>query len=118
MRTEAEILADARDGKAFPNGASFDVWSSQWCDRGAGCVHDRPDTNPPVYCPLVGVAMIYDQTPKEWHAADQRAETLSNYTCTEFEEIVVDATDDDPDESYAGPRWRPIETIQGQEGLF
>lgn len=116
MRTEDEITADARDGAAFPNGAAFEVWSARWCYRSSGCVHNNPDDG----CLLVGVAMVTGKTPVEWVAADDRAHVFSDYTCTEFEEVVAHATDDepaeDPDELPDG--WRPVATLPTQEGLF
>lgn len=118
MRDEATIAADARPGAAFPNGSAFERWAGQWCQRSSGCIHDGPTG-----CPLVGVAMLNGTTPVEWIAADERAEVLSDYTCTEFVEVVAHATDDEPadenpDEGYGEPTWRPVETIKGQEGLF
>lgn len=124
MRTEEEILADARPGYAFSNSSSFERWSDQWCARGSGCVHDQPDATPPVYCNLIGVALLNPVTPKEWQAADERAEVFSDYTCTEYDEIVATSTEDgpetdeDPDAAYAEPNWRPVEVLPTQEGLF
>jgi len=126
VRTFEELFADAADdGGPFSNMTSFEVWAATMCQHGAGCVHDGTwgGGAEGVDCPLITVALTL-KTPKEWtDKTDAEAITAQAYVCTEFEEVVATATDDepadeDPDAAYAEPRWRPVETVKGQEGMF
>lgn len=119
MRTEAEITADAVDGAPFSNMTSFEVWAAGNCGRSSGCVHDDAwgGGAEGASCPLITVSVL-GKWPKEWPKEDGEPGT-----CTEFEEVVAHATDDEPldenpDAAYEAQDWRPVETIKGQEGLF
>lgn len=102
--------------QTFSNNSMFEVWQASNCERGSGCVNDQPDNEPAVYCPLLTVALT-GGWPAEWpEVNDQPGD------CTEYEEVVAYATDDEPadenpDDGY-GENWRPVETVKGQEGLF
>lgn len=118
MRTEEEILKDAPAGSPFSNSTMFEVWAANNCGRSSGCVHDDAWGSGPdgTSCPLIGAALL-GKWPQEWP-------TIGGVPgeCTEYEEVVAHATDDEPadenpDEGH-GETWRPVETINGQEGLF
>lgn len=119
MRTIEEIDKDAPAGVPFSNMTSFEVWVASNCARSSGCVHDdvwgggAEGAN----CPLITVSLT-GKWPKEWPNVEGNPGG-----CTEFEEVVAHATDDepadeDPDALYERDGWRPVETIKGQEGLF
>lgn len=119
MRTEAEISADAADGTPFSNSTMFEVWAANNCGRSSGCVHDDAWGSGPegAACPLITVALI-GKWPTEW---PKDSDGVGD--CTAYEETVAHATDDepadeDPDSRYERDGWRPIETIEGQEGMF
>lgn len=100
MRTEAEITADARPGRAFSNGTEFDIWASRYCYE---CVHDNPNADPEVFCPILGFSLLNDATPREWVEGTVTTK-YGNYqaieSCTEFQQRPEWPGDDDPD---AGP---------------
>lgn len=121
MRSEDEIAADAQSVTPFSNMTSFEVWVAGNCSRSSGCVHDDAWGSAPegTSCPLITVA-VQGMWPKEW---PRSALSYGVGDCTEFEEVVAHATDDEPadenpDEGYDAPGWRRVETIKGQEGLF
>ncbi len=118
MRSLAEIMKDAPDGTPFSNMTSFEIWAASNCARSSGCIHDDTWGCGPkgANCPLI-TAALSEKWPNEWPKVhgDPGA-------CTEYEEVVAHATDDepvdeDPDEGFI-VSWRPVETIKGQEGLF
>lgn len=122
MRTEAEIAADAVQQPAFSNSTSFEIWAAANCGRSSGCVRDDAWGNgvEGSTCPLINVAIGHQWTPREWLHGDDDSDPGE---CTEFEEVVAHATDDEPadenpDAAYEEPTWRPVETLKGQEGLF
>ena len=119
MRTDVEIAANAPDGVPFSNMTSFEVWAANNCERSSGCVHDDAWGSGPegANCPLITVSLD-GKWPQEWPNVDGEPGA-----CTEFEEVVAHATDDEPadenpDDGYDAPGWRRVETIKGQEGLF
>lgn len=73
MRSVEKIFQNASDKPAFSNGASWEIWSSKWCEE---C---RNDVNHD--CPIV-LAAFMDRTPVEWVEVG-----LQNYECTEFEPL-------------------------------
>jgi hypothetical protein len=72
VRTHDEIYDAAREGRAFSNSTSWEIWSYNWCQR---CLNDINED-----CPIVNVAMLGEKTPEEWVGAE-----LHDYECTEFE---------------------------------
>lgn len=109
MRTEEQIKADARPGRAFSNGSEFDIWASRHCYE---CVHDIPEQEK--YCPILGLALISDPavTPREWVSGTVTTKYGSYEaidTCTEFEERRDDG--DGPD---GGPTPPPAPECDGQ----
>ncbi len=116
MRTEAEIAADARPGRAFSNGTEFDIWASRYCYE---CVHDDSGTSgaSEKNCPILTVALISQSTPREWvtETVDTPHGPYTGIgTCTEFEQRPEWPGDDDPD---AGPPPGPTPECDGQLDL-
>jgi hypothetical protein len=115
MRTEAEITADARPGRAFSNHSEFDVWASRYCYE---CVHD--DAEKELYCPILGVALISGTTPREWVPATVTTE-YGPYeaidSCTEFVQRPEWPGDDDPDDG-PDPDPGPPPVVEGQLDLI
>jgi hypothetical protein len=96
MRTEAEIAADARPGRAFSNGTEFDIWADRYCYE---CVHDNPNADPEVFCPILGFSLLNDATPREWVPGTVTTKYGSYEaidSCTEFEQRR-DGRGGDPD---------------------
>lgn len=96
MRTEDQIRADARPGRAFSNGTEYDIWAGKYCYE---CVNDDPETEK--YCPILSVAMLEPVTPKEWVAGKvvtQYGSYEAVESCTEFEQRRRggDGPDDEP----------------------
>lgn len=119
MRTEAEITADAADGAPFSNMTSFEVWAANNCGRSSGCRFDGAwgGADESVSCPLITVSLI-GRWPVEWPNVEGQPGC-----CTEYDEIVAHATDDeplpmDPDSLYERDGWRPVDVLPTQEGLF
>lgn len=103
MRTESEILADARDRRPFSNHTEYEVWRVDRCDD----CYLEPS------CPLLLVALL-GKTPQEWAVVDGQTGC-----CSQFEPIPY-ATDDEPEEEPAG---RHVETLhvpvlEGQLDMF
>jgi hypothetical protein len=94
MRTEEQIKADARPGKAFSNGTEWSIWSDRWCDR---CKNN--DEAAELWCPIITVALIEPLTPAEWTEGTSEGEHPYTFvdTCTEFDERRDDGTDDEPE---------------------
>ncbi|GAA0738555.1 hypothetical protein Drose_04440 [Dactylosporangium roseum] len=107
MRAEDEIRADARPGRAFSNGTEFDIWADSHC---YDCVHDNPNVDPEVFCPILTVALLGEVTPREWTERTITWE-LNGKTgtyavvdeCTEFEERRDDGPGDDEPKPDPGP---------------
>jgi hypothetical protein len=123
MRTEEQITADARPGKAFSNGTEWEIWSARWCDR---CVNNDEETEK--WCPIINVALIEPLTPAEWTTtmwkpqnSDVEIEIID--ACTEFEERPEWPGDDDPDGPDPDPDPAPecvgqIDLIEHATDLF
>ncbi len=79
MKTFDEYNATARDGSAFSNSTSWEIWSFNVCygadHPGRRCVNDD-DADAGNGCPLILLGLI-GRIPAEWTGPDQR------YTCTE-----------------------------------
>jgi hypothetical protein len=73
MRSLEEILEDAPEQPAFSNGTSWDIWSSDWCER---CIKDINQD-----CPLI-LAAFMGFTPIEWVRTRL---VRHDYECTEFQ---------------------------------
>jgi hypothetical protein len=74
-----EIVANAREGAAFSNSTSWEIWSSGWCNR---CkVDPAKQEEDGIGCALILFAMTEQQTPGEWVPVPN---TLQDYTCKEF----------------------------------
>lgn len=111
MRTEAEITADARPGAPFSNHSEFEVWAERHCYE---CANDVPEAG--TYCPILGVALVTDATPKEWTSTepDEHGCTWID-TCTEFQQRPEWPGDDDPDAGPPPPE--PVPECDGQLDL-
>lgn len=119
MRTEDEIRADAADQPPFSNGTEWDMWATRHCYE---CVHDNPNADPEVFCPIITVALVGKGNgpmwPTEWTrryvrfgariegtdrvevsdtTADDPDGCLFVGTCTEFEERRDDGPGDKPE---------------------
>jgi hypothetical protein len=107
MRTEEEITADARPGRAFSNSTMWEMWTVDNCGRGSGCLHDADYGTAPegTHCPIITVALISDSTPAEW--PDDNGDTGQ---CTQYEEFVAHATDDEPADPEPDPTPHPDQT--------
>jgi hypothetical protein len=74
-----EIVENAREGAAFSNSTSWEIWSSGWCNR---CKVDADKmAEDGIGCALVMFAMSEQRTPGEWVPVPN---TLQDYTCKEF----------------------------------
>ena len=111
MRTEEEILRDDPAGVPFSNSTSWEIWAANNCGRSSGCVNDDAFGNGPegTACPLI-TASLLGKWPTEWPNVDG-----SPGCCTEYEEVVAHATDDEPLIQDEGTQ--PI-VLSGQMGLF
>lgn len=107
MRTADEILADARDGSAFSNSTSFEIWAG---NRGCWTCRNDDDATEK-WCPILGVALSSGKTPAEWL---ELSDDVQDYTCTEYDERRDDGDDDDS-EPPPGP---PPAEIDGQIDMF
>jgi hypothetical protein len=112
MRTEAEIIASARPGRAFSNMTQFEIWASNrgcWDD----CAHEDAETEK--WCPISGVALLHDLTPAEW-PPEQVVTERGSYEvigdCTEYERRP-DNDDGDPE-----PEPQPEPEMPGQVDMF
>lgn len=67
MRTEDEIRADAAPRAPFSNGTEWEIFADRQCYE---CVHDNPNADPEVFCPIITVALTGNNGraawPKEW----------------------------------------------------
>jgi hypothetical protein len=110
MRSYDEIAADARDGRAFSNGTSFENWASS-----RGCYTCRnDDAATEKWCPILTVALSTGKTPAEWVEFDEKS--IQNYTCSEYDERRDEGGDgEDPDPD---PTPGPAEEIAGQIDMF
>lgn len=100
MRTYEEAAQAAKQGRAFPNGTSYEAWRERWCDR---CAHDTDALVDAGHgCPLVLLAMLEDKTPAEWQPVGHA------YRCGEFINVR---------DVKAPARREPHEEIPGQEAL-
>jgi hypothetical protein len=108
VRTEAEITADARPGRAFSNHTEYDIWASRYCYE---CAND--DAEKEVYCPILGVALITQTTPREWTEAAEPYPHVD--ACTEFVQRPEWPGDDDPDDP---PPPDPVPDCDGQLDLI
>jgi hypothetical protein len=73
MRSLEEILEDAPERPAFSNNTSWDIWSTDWCER---CIKDTNQD-----CPLI-LAGFMGFTPTEWVRTRL---VRHDYECTEFQ---------------------------------
>lgn len=108
MRTYDEILASARDGSAFSNSTSFEIWSA---NRGCGTCRNDDDATEK-YCPILSVALASGKTPAEWVEMSDR---VQDYTCTEYDPRP---DDDDGDDPAPEPDPGPPPVIEGQVDIF
>lgn len=107
MRTYDEIAADAREGRAFSNSTSYEIWASR-----RGCYTCRNDDDATEkWCPILTVAISIGKTPAEWVELDP--DEIQNYTCTEYDERRDGGGDDEPE-----PEPGPPPVIEGQIDMF
>lgn len=127
MRTDAEIAADARPGRAFSNHTQWEIWAARWCYR---CANDDDETE--TYCPVLTVALS-GSIPLEWSADAADTRVHGDYVCTEFDQgwacercgadgmssagLVAHLAKRHTEEP-AGPPPGPPPELPGQEALF
>ena len=117
MRTEAEIVASARDTPPFSNGTEYYEWSGNWCDNchtpaekawrdfEAG-KREQPLKEYPSGCPLLACAVAHSKTPIEWMEQDPFS-LADRYHCIEHR---------GPDDGGHEPRPKP--EPPNMDGLF
>jgi hypothetical protein len=89
---------------AFPNGTSFDIWQTNWCDRCKVDAAWRKDESEPG-CPLILTALCGEETPAEWFETEPGC--VDAYRCVNFRSV------DDPDTEPT-----PQPDPDGMDGLF
>jgi hypothetical protein len=116
VRTEAEITADARPGRAFSNSTDYEIWASRYCYE---CVHDDIGTTAASEknCPILTVAMISESTPREWVSGTVTTDYEAVESCTEFVQRPEWPGDDDPDGDGPPPP-DPAPEVEGQLDLI
>ena len=116
MRTEPEIVADARDKPAFSNGTEYYDWWGRWC---ADCQapaekawrdyedgkRKAPLRDYPSGCPLIACVIAHNKTPVEF--LEQPFESGDRYHCIEHR---------GPDDGNGEPKPKP--DPPGMDGLF
>jgi hypothetical protein len=111
MRTYDEIAASAREGSAFSNSTSFEIWAAN-----RGCWTCRNDDDAAEkYCPILSVALATGKTPAEWLELSE--DRVQDYTCTEYDERRDDGPDDDGPGPDAPPP-SPVAELEGQIDIF
>lgn len=108
MRTYDEIAASARDGSAFSNSTSFEIWAA---NRGCWTCRNDDDATEK-YCPILSVALATGKTPAEWVEMSDR---IQDYTCTEHDPRPDDDDDDGPGPE---PDPGPPPVMEGQIDMF
>jgi hypothetical protein len=108
VRTEEEITANLRPGKAFSNGTQWEIWSYNWCER---CKNNDEETE--LWCPIITVALLHEGTPAEWTEPEPDSGVLADYVCTEFDERREG--DDEPEPE---PEPEPPPGCDGQVDMF
>ena len=108
MRSYDEIAADARDGSAFSNSTSFEIWAA---DRGCWTCRNDDDASEK-YCPILSVALATGETPAEW--VELSEDRIQDYTCTEYDQ----RRDGGPDDEPAPKPVPPAPEIDGQTDIF
>lgn len=137
LRTEDEIRADAAPRRPFSNGTEWEIFAARQCYE---CVNNDENAEPPVYCPIITVALVGNDGqpswPKEWTSkfirfgarieGTDRVEVHESTSddpqacefvgeCTEFEERRDDGPDDD---DGPPPDPGPPPVCEGQTDLF
>jgi hypothetical protein len=115
VRTEEEIRADARPGRAFSNSSEYEIWAARYCHE---CVNDDAETE--TWCPILGVALLHPVTPREWVSGTvttQYGSYEAVESCTEFVQRPEWPGDDDPGDG-PDPEPGPPPVVEGQLDLI
>lgn len=113
MRSFDEAYAAATDRTAFPNGTSWEIWSSTWSHQSRHDVLGTGSEGDQYALIMVG---FLGRTPAEWHTRTDD-DGSDWYHCAEFEP-AVDDSDNSSTEGEQTQTASPSEPIPGQLDLF
>jgi len=85
MPSYGRVRDQAEARIAFANGTEAEAWMSGWClKEGAYCKRDTMQRGGDVACPLLDVAMLDEETPRQW-INRKPALGPEMYECTKYE---------------------------------